>query len=457
MSQIFKPYAYQAYSIRRMIEDPILGLWQEMGLGKTVCALTAINDLKFNRFEVARALVIAPKKVAESTWAQEAAKWEHTKHLRVVPIMGGADKRKRAVWSPGDIYLISRDNVPWLVDYVGDRWRWDMVVVDEATSFKNPSAKRFLALKRIRPRVQRVVELTGTPSPQGLLDLWAQIYLLDQGERLGKYITHYRERYFEHNPWAHTYAPKSGAETAIRDAISDICVTMRAKDYLDLPPVVVEDIPVALDDKAKAAYQQMERDLILQTPEGDITATTAAALSNKLQQLCNGAVYAEGGEVVEVHDCKLDALDELLEALAGQSVLIFYSFRHDASRIRERLAKRKLRIRALDRPEDVEDWNAGKLDVLLAHPASAGYGLNLQAGGNHVIWFGLNWSLELYQQANKRLHRQGQDKPVFIHHLLVQGGRDEDIAAALHDKATTQDSLIDSLKARIKRVKGETG
>ena len=457
MSQAFKPYAYQAYSIRRMIDDPVIGLWQEMGLGKTVCTLTAINDLKYNRFAISKALVIAPKKVAESTWAQEAAKWDHTKHLRVVSILGSATARKRAVWAPGDVYLVNRENVPWLVDYVGDRWPWDMVVIDEATSFKSPSAKRFTALKRVRPMISRMVELTGTPSPQGLMDLWAQIYLLDQGDRLGKFVTHYRERYFDHNPWAHSYEPKDGAEDAIRGKISDICVTMRAQDYLDLPPMITEDIPVVLDDKAHEAYKRMERDMILQVPAGDIVATTAAALSNKLQQLCNGAVYDEDGQVQEIHNCKLEALDELLETLQGQRVLIFYSFRHDASRIQEHLAKHhsQARVRVLDKPQDVDDWNAGKIDVLLAHPASAGYGLNLQGGGNHVIWFGLNWSLELYQQANKRLHRQGQKKPVFIHHLLVKGGRDEDIAAALQDKAATQDSLIDSLKARINRVREE--
>jgi len=402
-------------------------------------------------------LIIAPKKVAEATWQREAAKWDHLKHLRFATVLGSESKRVRALNTPADIWVINRENVPWLVEYYRNAWPFDMVVIDESSSFKNHQAKRFKSLTWVRKNISRLVELTGTPAPNGLIDIWAQVYLLDGGERLGKYITHFRERYF--NPdkrnaqQVFTYAPKPGADEAIHRRISDICISMKAEDYLQLPDCTVNDIPVVLDKKARELYDRMEREMLLRVDEKTIDAGTAAVLSNKLLQLCNGAVYDGQQNVVEVHNCKIEAFLELIEQLNGQPALVFYNFRHDLPRLEKALRKTGLRVRRLNGPEDQNDWNDRKIDILLAHPASCAYGLNLQDGGNHVIWFGLNWSLELYQQANKRLHRQGQKQKVIIHHLSVVGGRDEDVAAALEDKEATQDRLIESLKARIERVK----
>jgi Superfamily II DNA/RNA helicases, SNF2 family len=455
------PHPYQQYCIDRMINDTALGCYLDMGLGKTIITLTAVNELKYYRFQVSRALVIAPKKVAEATWSKEAAKWEHTKHLRIRLVLGSAQQRIRALNTPGDLWIINRENVQWLVDYYRNDWPFDFVIIDESSSFKNRQAKRFKALASIRPHIKRIVELTGTPAPNGLMDLWAQIYLLDQGQRLGKHITGYRERYFEPDKrnaqQVFSYAPKPGAEKVIKDLIGDICISMKAADYLQLPDCITDDIPVELDAKARKRYDEMEREALLEIDNTQITATTAAALSNKLTQLCNGAVYDGERNVVEIHDCKLQALAELIEGLNGQPALVFYNFQHDIPRIIQTLSGMGLRIRQLQTPVDETAWNNREIDVLLAHPASAAYGLNLQDGGNHVIWFGLNWSLELYQQANKRLHRQGQTQKVIIHRLSVVDGRDEDIAAALEDKGATQDRLIESLKARIDKIKREMG
>lgn len=455
----FAPHPYQAYCIRRMISDPALGLFLFMGAGKTVITLTAVNDLKYNRFLVSRVLVIAPKKVAETTWAREAAKWEHLRQLRVVPVLGSAAKRVRALNTPGDVWVINRENVPWLVEYYRNAWPFDMVVIDESTSFKNRQAKRFKALTWVRSRIARIVELTGTPAPNGLMDLWAQVYLLDEGQRLGKYITHFRERYFEpdsrNGHQVFSWAPKPGADDAIQQLVGDICVSMKAEDYLQLPDCITVDAPVVLDTKAKAAYKKLEREMLLEVNESTIDAATAASLSNKLLQLCNGAVYDGKHNAVEIHRCKIEAFLELVEGLNGQPALVFYNFRHDLDRIKKALSGSGLRVRELTGPQDETDWNNRQVDILLAHPASAAFGLNLQDGGNHVIWFGLNWSLELYQQANKRLHRQGQTQKVVIHHLVVEGGRDEDVIAALEDKSATQDRLIESLKARIEKAKEE--
>lgn len=455
----FVPHAYQRYCINRVMSTEALGLFLDMGLGKTVITLTAVNDLKYNRFAVNKVLVIAPKKVAESTWSKEAAKWEHLQKLRFSIVLGTATKRIRALNSPADVYVINRENIPWIVDYYKNDWPFDMVIADEFSSFKNPQAKRFKALKSVRPHIKRIVGLTGTPAPNGMLDLWAQVYLLDTGARLGKTIGSFRERYFEPDQRdrdrIYSYAPKAGADDRIQELIGDICVSMKSEDYLELPDVTYNPITVLLDSKAKASYEKLEKEMLLQVDESTIDAGSAAVLTNKLLQLCNGAVYDEDRNIVEIHKCKIEAFQELVEGLNGKPALVFYNFQHDRERIKKALAKTGLRIRELKTPQDETDWNNREIDILLAHPASAAYGLNLQQGGNHVVWFGLNWSLELYQQANKRLHRQGQTEKVIIHHLTVEGGVDEDVVAALTDKSATQDRLMTALKARIERAKDE--
>jgi SNF2 family DNA or RNA helicase len=427
-----------------------------MGLGKTPIVLTAVNDLKYNRFAVCKVLVIAPKKVAESTWIKEAKKWDHLQMLRIVPVLGSQVKRIKALNTPADIWVINRENVPWIVDYYRNAWPFDMVVVDESSSFKNHQAKRFKALTWVRKYIKRIVLLTGTPAPNGLLDLWAQVYLLDEGQRLGKAITHFRERYFEPDQrdrnTVFSYAPKPGADEHIQQLLGDICVSMKAEDYLELPDCIPVTVPVVLDSKAQLAYDKLEKEMLLEIDETTIDAGSAAVLTNKLLQLCNGAVYGPEREVLEIHKCKIEAFMELVEGLNGKPALVFYNFQHDLARIKEALKGSGLRIRELKTPQDEDDWNARKIDILLAHPASAAYGLNLQQGGNYIIWFGLNWSLELYQQACKRLHRQGQTEKVFNYHLAVEGGVDEDVIAALEDKSGTQDRLMNALKARIEKV-----
>lgn len=458
---IFKPHNYQAYCMEQIMEKPALGLFLDMGLGKTIITLSAIQQLKYGRFQVNKVLVIAPKKVAEATWQREAEKWDNVKRLRISTVLGSESKRIRALNTQADIYIINRENVVWLVDHYKNSWPFDMVVVDEFSSFKSHSAKRFKALAAIRGHIRRIVGLTGTPSPNGLNDLWSQVYLLDQGERLGKCYTHFRDRYFEPGKRSrdviYSYDPKVGADTAIMDAVSDICISMKSEDYLELPDITYDTVPVQLDAKAAKAYTKLERDMVLALNDNEvIDVASAAALSNKLQQLANGAIYDENKEWHEVHNCKIDAFIELVEQLNGKSALVFYNFRHDLERLTEALKKSKLRVRLLAGPQDEKDWNNGKIDILLAHPASAAYGLNLQEGGNHVVWFGLNWSLELYQQANKRLHRQGQKEKVIIHHLICEGTRDTDLAAALDEKDRAQEYVLTSLKARIDRIrKGE--
>lgn len=453
---MFKPHAYQRYCIERAIAQNEIGLFLDMGLGKTVITLTVVNDLMYNRFDVAKTLVIAPKKVAEMTWSTEAQKWDHTKHLRIASVLGSEMKRLRALNTNADIYVINRENVSWLVNHYKNKWPFDMVVIDELSSFKSHQAKRFKDLKCARPHIKRVIGLTGTPSPNGLMDLWAQVYLLDQGERLHRRIGEYRAHYFDSYQvdasGRQNYAEKPDANAAITEKLKDLCISMSAEDYLDLPDLVINPVWVHLDDRAKKAYKELEKTMILSMPDGDISVTSGAALSNKLLQLCNGALYDEEREVRHIHDCKIDALLETIEQLNGQPVLLFYSFQHDKTRILDALPKR-LRVRELKTTKDQQDWNNREIDVLLAHPASAGYGLNLQDGGNHMVWFGLNWSLELYQQAIKRLHRQGQQQKVIVHQLLVKGARDEDVAKVLLDKGDVQQALIDSLKARIEEVK----
>ena len=459
----FTPHEYQRHCLQRIIDTKKIGLYIDMGLGKTVTTLTAIKELKYERLQVRKILVIAPKKVAESTWSKEKDKWDHTKMLRVSKVLGSTAKRIQALNTPADLYIINRENVVWLVDYYRNAWPFDMVVIDESSSFKNHKSKRFKALASISGKITRLVELTGTPSPNGLEDLWAQVYLLDGGERLEKRYTQFRERYF--NPGdrgqniIYNYKPKLGSEQAILDKISDICISMKSEDYLQLPDLIEDVIHVELDPKARKAYNDLERQMVLALPEeeDEISVTSAAALSNKLLQLANGAFYDEGHSVHSVHDCKIEAFMELVESLNGKPALVFYNFQHDKDRIKAALEKTGLRVRELKTPQDENDWNAGQIDILLAHPASCAYGLNLQQGGNHVIWFGLTWNYELYSQANKRLHRQGQTEKVIIHHLVCSGTRDEDVMEAISRKDDVQNWVMESLKARIRKIKEGKG
>lgn len=459
---IYKTHNYQSYCIQRIVTDPAVGLFLRPGLGKTSITLTAINMLKYYRWSISKALVVAPKKVAEGTWSKEAAKWDHLKHLRIVTVLGSSSKRIRALNTPGDVYIINRENIPWLVDYYKQAWPFDMLVLDESTSFKNSRSKRFKAIKLVRRFCRKIVLLTGTPSSKGLEDLWAQVYLLDGGQRLGKTLTQYRQMYFDPDKrnatqiWS--YKAKSGAEVAVLKAISDICVSMKAEDYLELPACIDHEIPVLLDDKAKKAYDQFERDLLLEVDEDVITASAAGVLTNKLQQFCSGAIYDEDKKVVHIHDCKLDAYMELLERIDGEPCITFYGFQHDKDRILERLSKTKLCVRVYKGTEDEDAWNNGKIDVLLVHPSSCAYGLNLQAGGRHIVWFTPNWSFELNDQGKCRLWRQGSpyDK-IYNHFLVAQGCVDEDIIAAVKDRTNTHETVMKVLKARIQKQKASKG
>lgn len=453
----YTPHNYQSYCIQRIINDNSVGLFLDMGLGKTVITLTAVNDLKFNRFQIQRCLVIAPKKVAEATWSKEAEKWDHLKHLRISKILGTESKRLRAVNTPADIYIINRENVPWLVDHYRNDWKFDMVVVDELSSFKSHKAKRFKCLSWVRPHIKKFVGLTGTPAPNGMMDLWAQVYLIDGGERLGKTITAYRQAYFVQNTHGGNFATfeeRKESSEEIKRRISDICISMKAEDYISLPDRTDVVVPVQLDSKARKLYDEFEKEMFLQIDEDSLDAGSAAVLSGKLLQMCNGAVYGENG-VVSIHNCKLEAFMDLVESAQGQPMLVFYNFKHDLERIKSVLAKTKLTVGELKTESDIDKWNAGELNILLAHPASAAYGLNLQAGGSHIVWFGLNWSLELYQQANARLYRQGQQNKVIIHHLVVEDSTDELVMAVLEDKGSTQNLLLEALKAKIKEVKSK--
>ena len=428
-------------------------------MSKTVITLSAINELRYNRWQVSRCLVIAPKKVAEATWSTEAAKWDHLQHLKIVPVLGTLKQRLRALDTPGDVWVINRENVTWLVDHYRAAWPFDMVVLDESSSFKNSQSKRFKSLKLVRPRIKRLVELTGTPAPNGLEDLWAQIWLLDGGERLGKTISSFREAYFVQDyaypgQMYRTYSPQKDAAERIQARISDICLSMKAEDYLELPDYIEDVVPVVLDPAARKAYDRMEQDMLLSVDEQMITAGSAAVLNGKLLQLCSGAAYGDGTEWARIHDCKVEAFLELVEQLHGEHALVFYWFRHEQERLLAALEQTDLRVGMLYGADDADAWNRGEVDLLLAQPMSCAYGLNLQAGGHHIIWFGYpNWTLELFQQANARLHRQGQQYPVISHLLVVQDSMDEAVVAALHDKGRTQEALLDALKAKIRRAR----
>lgn len=407
----------------------------------------------YDRFEVNKVLVVAPLRVAEDTWTKESAKWDHLQGLRVVRVLGSQAQRICALETDADIYCINRENIPWLVKYYGTDWPFDGVVLDELSSFKSPSSKRFKAMRKVRPLIKHIVGLTGTPSPNGLIDLWAQIYLLDQGKRLGRTLTEYRNRYF--NPGrrngyvVYDWVPKDGAEDEIYRRISDICISMKACDYLKLPERVDVVRTVKLDDEAQTAYTEMEKEAVLELgPNEIVDAGTAAVVSGKLLQIANGAVYDENGKTHIIHESKLDTLEDVIEAVNGRPVLVFYAYQHDLERIMQRFPQ----ARKLEGSAEIDAWNRGEIPILLAHPAGAGHGLNLQAGGNHIVWFGLTWSLELDQQANARIYRQGvKGERVTITHLVTEGTIDEDVMRVLDGKATRQDALLEAVKARVEK------
>lgn len=443
----FEAHEYQKRMIRRVIEMDHIGLFLDMGLGKSVITLTALKSL-FYDFSITKALVIAPKRVAEDTWSRECEKWDHLRDIRISKVLGSRRDRERALQADADVYVIGRDNTKWLVEYYGKDFPFDAVVIDELSSFKNPQSERFKALRKVIPKVSRVIGLTGTPSPNGLIDLWAQVYLLDQGERLERTLGSYRARYFtpgaSNGHVVYQWVPRKGAPDKIREKISDICISMSASDYLKLPKRIDNEIRIRLSDEDMKQYRQMEETALIRIEDKSVAALSAAAVMTKLLQLANGAVYSDDGEIIKVHSWKADALAEIVDT-SESPVLVFYSFRHDLEAIRARIKD----ARMLERPEDIRDWNDGNVKVLLAHPASVGYGLNLQEGGNVIVWYGLTWSLELYQQANARLHRQGQTKPVIIHHLIAEGTVDEQVMKALKAKDTSQSALLTALKERI--------
>lgn len=408
--------------------------------------------------EVNKVLVIAPKRVAEDTWSTEVDKWDHLKSLRISKIIGTPRQRINAINENADIYIVSRDNVKWLVDNCFRYWKWDMCVIDELSSFKNSKSQRFRALKKVRPHFKRIVGLTGTPAPNSLIDLWPQMYLLDGGERLGKTITGYKERFFypgQHNGYVvYEWKLKENAEDSINKKISDICISMKADDYLELPERIDNIINIKLPDKVLDKYKEFSKYLVMELDdEEEITAVSAAVLTNKLLQFANGAIYNDDKKIIELHDEKIDKLLEIIDTSNGKPVLVFYNFKHDKERIIKALAKRGIKdYQGLDTSEDIKNWNEGKIQVALLHPASAGHGLNLQYGGNIIIWFGLNWSLELYQQANARLYRQGQKESVIIHHLVAKNTVDEDVMQALENKDVNQEKLLEAVKARLKEM-----
>ena len=439
------PHDYQKYAIEYIKSHPITALFLDMGLGKTVTTLTAIRDLMYDAFEVKRVLVVAPLRVARDTWPDELRKWNHLKELTCSVVVGTVAERRRALQQDADIYIVNRENLAWL--YENSRLDFDMVVLDELSSFKNHQSKRFRAMKAMRPKVKRIVGLTGTPTGNGLMDLWAEFRILDMGERLGRYISQYRNLYFKpdkrNGMVVYSYKPLPGAEEAIYHQISDITMSMKATDYLEMPELVSVAKEVRLSETEKKRYDELKKSLVLELPGGEVTSANAASLTLKLSQMANGAIYTDDKNVVNIHDRKLEALEDLVESANGKSVLVAYWFKHDKDRIRERMEARELK-----ELQDFADWNAGKIPVALIHPASAGHGLNLQKGGSILIWFGLTWSLELYQQTNARLWRQGQaDKTVIIQHIVAKDTIDERILNVLKHKDGTQAALIDAVKA----------
>ena len=454
----FRPYEYQQTAIKWIINNPRCGLFLDMGLGKTVSTLTAIQQL-MDDCEVSRTLVVAPKKVAETTWTTEAQKWDHLRSLKVAKVMGTEKQRKLALAEKADVYVIGRDSFVWLVGIFGGMLPFDVLVIDELTSFKSSKSNRFKAMRMATPTAKRVIGLTGTPAPNGLIDLWAQMYCIDMGERLGRSVTKYRETYFETHKWNNIIVRcnvKKGYDEVIRKKIADICLSMQAKDYLQLPDLINHTIKVQLSSTTMQAYTKFEREKVLQFQDehqgetANVLAQSAAGLMNKLSQFANGAIYDDERNVHHVHDEKLDRLAEIIEAANGSSVLVFYQYKHDAARIAEKFNK-AYRVKVYTDEKQLIEWNAGQVDILLAHPASTAFGLNMQDGGHYIVWFGTGWNLELYQQANARLHRQGQQYPVQVYNLVCSGTVDERAEAALENKKGVQQGLLDSLNYLIRK------
>lgn len=445
------PHDYQTYATNFILDHPVAAVLLDMGLGKSVITLTALYDLCLDSFEIRKVLVVAPLRVARDTWPAELQKWDHLKGLSWAVAVGSETERKAALQQNTFLHIINRENIQWLVEESGLPFDYDMIVIDELSSFKSPQAKRFRALLKVRPEVKRIVGLTGTPSSNGLMDLWAEFRLLDLGKRLGRYITNYRNNYFwpdrRNGTIVYSYKPLAGAEDAIYRKISDITISMRAEDHLQLPERISNEVTVKLSEKEKRLYDTLKHDLAVSLNGMDIDAVNAAALAGKLCQMANGAVYGEAGNVIPVHDRKLDALEDLIEQANGKPILIAYWFRHDLVRIEERLRRLRIPFATADKPDSIERWNGGELPVMLIHPASAGHGLNLQFGGSTLIWFGLTWSLELYQQTNARLWRQGQKETVVIHHIIAGDTIDGKIMKALKEKGKTQTALMDAVKA----------
>ena len=441
----YAPHNYQQFAHNHIMQNKASGLLLDMGLGKTIVALTAISDLLYLG-DVKKVLVIAPLRVAQSTWSDECDKWDHLKGLRIAKILGSAKERIAGVAAEADIYIINRENTGWLVDHFQNNWPFDMLVIDELSSFKSASSNRFRALRKVIPFFKKIVGLTGTPAPNSLIDLWPQLYLLDKGLRLGKTMTAYKQQYF--NPGrrngyiVYDWKLKDGSEDAIYKKIGDICVSMKSEDYLKMPERIDNIVSVSLPDKIINVYKKLEKDLVM---DETITAANAAVLTNKLLQISNGAIYADDHTVTELHNEKLKALEEIIEAANGKPVLVFYAYKHDLARIQTYIKGTTV----LDGSDDIKKWNEGKIPILLTHPMSAGHGLNLQYGGNIIVWFGLTWSLELYQQANARLFRQGQKETVIIHHIISKNTVDGDVMKALQNKEINQSALLTAIKARV--------
>ena len=444
----YNPHEYQTYATNFILEHPVAAVLLEMGLGKSVITLTAIYELMLNRFEVQKVLVIAPLRVARDTWPAEIEKWEHLTGLTYSVAIGTEAERLAALRRPAHLYLINRENVDWLITKSGIPFDFDMVVIDELSSFKSHAAKRFKSLLKVRPTVKRMVGLTGTPSSNSLMDLWAEFRILDMGQRLGRYITHYRNNFFvpdkRNQQMIFSYKPRAGAEDAIYRLISDITISMKSADFLKMPECIINEVPVALSEKEWSVYQALKEDMVVDLKDEEIDAVNAAVLSGKLLQMANGAVYNEEKDIIHIHDRKLDALEDLIEGANGKPVLVAYWYNHDLQRIKERFSVREIKT-----SQDIKDWNNSDIPVAVIHPASAGHGLNIQFGGSTIIWFGLTWSLELYQQTNARLWRQGQKSTVVIHHIIAKDTIDEDVMKALRKKEKIQSALIDSVKARI--------